>query len=46
MPLHIASINGRIECIEVLIDHGANKSIANVRHPSLPSIHPFSLSLV
>jgi len=26
------------QSVEVLIDHGANKSITNVRHPSHPSV--------
>ena len=30
-PLHIAAVKGRRRCIEVLISHGANTNIRNVR---------------
>jgi len=41
-PLHYASLNGHRRCIQVLIDHGANKSITNVRHPSHLSVPSLS----
>jgi len=36
-PLHYASWKGRHRCIELLIDHGADKYLTDVRHcvPSL-----------